>query len=99
MRSRPAVRFRSRHPESCHEYAGRAMVWGQQGRSTLERTDFRAFSRGRVCLVAPDNWTVRGAYGVFDQVWAGANYGGGWGQGGTLKATKLRRTWSHPSLA
>jgi hypothetical protein len=32
-----------------------------------------------------DNWTVRGAYGVFDQVWAGANYGGGWGQGWNIQ--------------
>jgi len=59
---------------------------GQQGRTTLERTDFHGFQPRLGFSWSPrDNWTVRGAYGVFDQVWAGANYGGGWGQGWNIQ--------------
>jgi hypothetical protein len=55
---------------------------GQNGRNKLERTDFHGFQPRVGFSWSPrNNWTVRGAYGVFDQVWAGANYGGGYGQG------------------
>jgi hypothetical protein len=55
---------------------------GQDGRTTLERTDFHGIQPRLGFAWSPrDNWTVRGAYGLFDQVWAGANYGGGYGQG------------------
>jgi hypothetical protein len=55
---------------------------GQLGRNTIERTDYHGFQPRLGFAWSPrSNWTVRGAYGVFDQVWAGANYGGGYGQG------------------
>lgn len=55
---------------------------GQSGRNTLERTNYHGFQPRIGFAWSPrSDWAVRGAYGIFDQVWAGANYGGGYGQG------------------
>lgn len=55
---------------------------GQMGRNTIERANHKGFQPRVGFAWSPRNkWAVRGAYGIFDQVWAGANYGGGYGQG------------------
>jgi Carboxypeptidase regulatory-like domain len=55
---------------------------GQDGRNTLEATNYHGFQPRVGFAWAPrNNWAVRGAYGIFDQVWAGANYSAGMGQG------------------
>lgn len=55
---------------------------GQSGRNAIERTDYHGFQPRVGFAWSPrSGWAIRGAYGIFDQVWAGANYGGGYGQG------------------
>jgi hypothetical protein len=55
---------------------------GQDGRTTTEATDYHGFQPRIGFAWSPrDNWAVRGSYGIFDQVWAGANYAGAMGQG------------------
>ncbi len=55
---------------------------GQDGRNTLEATNYHGFQPRVGFAWSPrNNWAVRGAYGIFDQVWAGANYSAGIGQG------------------
>jgi Carboxypeptidase regulatory-like domain len=55
---------------------------GQDGRTTTEASDYHGFQPRIGFAWSPrDNWAVRGAYGIFDQVWAGANYAGAMGQG------------------
>ncbi|HXX22247.1 MAG TPA: TonB-dependent receptor [Terriglobia bacterium] len=55
---------------------------GQDGRTTTEASNYHGFQPRVGFAWSPrDNWAVRGAFGIFDQVWAGANYSGAMGQG------------------
>jgi hypothetical protein len=55
---------------------------GQLGRTTTEATNYHGFQPRIGFAWSPrSNWAVRGSYGIFDQVWAGANYAGAMGQG------------------
>ena len=57
---------------------------GQDGRTTTEASDYHGFQPRIGFAWSPrgnSNWSVRGAFGIFDQVWSGANYGGAFGQG------------------
>ncbi len=57
---------------------------GQDGRTTTEATNYHGLQPRIGFAWSPrgnSNWAVRGAYGIFDQVWAGANYAGAMGQG------------------
>lgn len=55
---------------------------GQLGRRALENTDYHGFSPRVGFAWSPKNgWSIRGAYGIFDQFWCNANYGGGYGEG------------------
>ncbi len=57
---------------------------GQDGRNTTEGTDARGFQPRVGFAWSPrgdTNWAVRGAFGIFDQVWSGALYSGAMGQG------------------
>jgi hypothetical protein len=55
---------------------------GQDGRTTTEANDYHGFQPRIGFAWSPkNNWAVRGAYGIFDQLWAGANYAGADGQG------------------
>jgi hypothetical protein len=55
---------------------------GQLGRKALENSNLHGLSPRLGFAWSPKNgWSIRGAYGIFDQVWAGANYNGGEGEG------------------
>jgi hypothetical protein len=55
---------------------------GQDGRTTTEATNYHGFQPRIGFAWSPrNNWTVRGAYGIFDQIWAGVYWAGADGQG------------------
>lgn len=67
---------------------------GQQGRTALERTAYNGIQPRIGFAWSPKNdWSIRGAYGIFDQNWAGAEYGSsgpeglGWSATGSETST------------
>jgi hypothetical protein len=57
---------------------------GQDGRTALEATNYHGFQPRIGFAWSPHgnrNWAVRGAYGIFDQLWDVSQYVGGMGQG------------------
>ncbi len=63
---------------------------GEDGRYTTEASDYHGFQPRVGFAWAPRNgWAVRGAFGIFDQVWSGALYGGAFGQGWEVTGSQV----------
>lgn len=73
---------------------------GQLGRKALQATLWKNFEPrvGFAWSVRP-NWVVRGAYGIFDNMWDGDTFQAGVGTGIAVSRVRLRSTASRPVYA
>jgi hypothetical protein len=78
-------------------YGGQRIGLRAHGNNALQATKWANFEPRIGFAWAPiNNWTIRGAYGLFDDMWGGDTWQAGWGLGTSVSGNDSAALQGHP---
>ena len=78
-------------------YGGQRIGIRANGNNALQATKWGNFEPRIGFAWAPkNNWSIRGAYGIFDNMWGGDTYQAGWGMGISVSGNDSAALHGHP---
>ena len=78
-------------------FGGQRIGIRANGNNALQATKYANFEPRIGFAWAPkNNWSIRGAYGIFDDMWGGDTYQNGWGLGSYISGNDSAALHGHP---